>query len=47
VALVGGSVWWPGRWWLTLPLAAAVLLWWWLFLVVVPASYRDGAETAE
>lgn len=40
VALVGGSLWWPGRWWLSAPLALAVLLWWWVFLAVVPAAYR-------
>jgi hypothetical protein len=47
VTVVGGSGWWPGRWWVSLPLAAAVLLWWWLFLVVVPAAYRASAGTEE
>ncbi|MFM7264299.1 MAG: DUF6737 family protein [Cyanobium sp.] len=46
VALVAGSLLWPGRWWLTLPLALAVLLWWWVFLVQVPAAYR-AAEPEE
>jgi hypothetical protein len=44
---VGGSLWWPGRWWLSAPLALAVLLWWWVFLVVVPAAYRAEMAAAE
>jgi hypothetical protein len=44
LALVGGSWWWLGLWWLSLPLALAVSLWWWLFLVLVPAAH--GAEAA-
>lgn len=42
VALVGGSWWWPHRWWLTVPLAMTVLLWWGLFLVLAPRAYRQS-----
>ncbi len=45
VAVVTGSWFLLGRWWITAPLAAGVLLWWWLFLVLVPAAYR--AEVAD
>ncbi|MCP9791970.1 hypothetical protein KBZ20_08285 [Vulcanococcus limneticus Candia 3F8] len=45
VAVVTGSWFLLGRWWITVPLAAGVLLWWWLFLVLVPAAYR--AEVAD
>jgi hypothetical protein len=47
VGLVGGSLLWPGRWWITVPLALAVLLWWWLFLVLAPAAYRAAASAEE
>lgn len=47
VALVGGSLLWPGRWWVSLPLALAVLLWWGVFLVLAPAAYRAAATAGD
>lgn len=47
VLLVGGSVLWPGRWWLSVPLALAVLLWWGVFLVLAPADYRAAVSAEE
>lgn len=41
VLLIAGSWFWPGRWWLTVPLAAGVLLWWWLFLVLMPRQLSN------
>ena len=38
----GASWWWPGRLWISLPIALAVGAWWLLFLVIVPAAYRSG-----
>jgi hypothetical protein len=35
-----------GRWWLSLVVAIAVLIWWGLFLVLVPAAWRQEAQTA-
>ena len=43
VVLVGGSLVWPGRWWVSVPLALGVLLWWGVCLVLAPAAYRAAA----
>jgi len=34
-----------GRWWLSVVVAIAVLLWWGVFLVLVPAAWRQEAQT--
>jgi hypothetical protein len=45
IAVVAGSLFWPGRLWFSLLLAAGVLAWWLLFLVLVPAAWkREQAE---
>ncbi len=46
VAVVAGSCWGVGRWWISLPLALGVLAWWALFLVVVPAAWQREQQLA-
>jgi hypothetical protein len=45
IAVVAGSLFWLGRLWFSLLLAAGVVAWWVLFLVLVPAGWkREQAE---
>ncbi len=45
IAVVAASLFWPGRLWFSLLLAAGVIAWWLLFLVLVPAAWkREQAE---
>ena len=45
IAVVAASLFWPGRLWFSLLLAAGVVGWWLLFLVLVPAAWkREQAE---
>ena len=45
IAVVAASLFWPGRLWFSLLLAAGVVAWWLLFLVLVPAAWkREQAE---
>lgn len=47
VGSVIGTLIWPSRWWITLPLILAVLIWWLLFLVLVPAAWLQNHETPD
>ena len=40
IAVVAASLFWPGRLWFSLLLAAGVVGWWLLFLVLVPAAWK-------
>ena len=46
IAVVAASLFWPGRLWLSLLLAAGVVAWWLLFLVLVPAAWKREQEEA-
>ena len=45
-AVVAASLFWPGRLWFSLLLAAGVVAWWLLFLVLVPAAWKREQEEA-
>jgi hypothetical protein len=46
IAVVAASLFWPGRLWFSLLLAAGVVAWWLLFLVLVPAAWKREQEEA-
>jgi len=46
MAVVAASLFWPGRLWFSLLLAAGVVAWWLLFLVLVPAAWKREQEEA-